>query len=256
MRLTILGAGTCMPSPVRGCAAYWIEADTVRLRLDCGPGSVSAMARFGLPWETLTHQFISHFHLDHVGELPGLLFSFKYGRSAPRSLPLTIVGPIGLSAYVEQANALHQAGLLDQEFPVRIRELAPGDALALAEGMTLRVAKTPHTPESLAVRLETEGRVLGYTGDTAAAPELVTFFAGADLLIAECSYLEPKPGVPHLAADEVATLASAAQVGQLVATHFYFDPDTERVADRLAQGYRGPIAIGRDGMTFDLSATL
>lgn len=98
MKLVVLGAGTCALSPRRGCSAYWVETGGLRIRLDSGPGSVHAMSRFGLPWKTVTHQVITHFHLDHVHDLPALLFSLKYGRPDHRSEPLTIVGPKGIEA--------------------------------------------------------------------------------------------------------------------------------------------------------------
>ena len=96
MKLTVLGAGACVLTSTRACSGYWIESGSVRLRLDAWAGTMHAMTRFGLPWETITHQFISHFQLDHCGELPGLLWCFRFGRRAPRTAPLEILGPLGL----------------------------------------------------------------------------------------------------------------------------------------------------------------
>ena len=240
-----------MLSPIRGCSGYWVEAGPVRLRLDSGEGTIQAMTRFGLPWESVTHQFISHFHLDHVGALPGLLWCLKFGRKAPRSAPFEILGPVGLAALLEKTSALHTANLFDQEFPVIVRELRPGDAVELAAGVTLRVAKTPHNDESLAVRVESGGRALGYTGDTGWSPDLPRFFGDVDVLISECSYLDAKPGKLHLGADEVATLAKEAGAHRLVPTHFYFDPEKEALAERLAAAYDGGITLARDGLTIE-----
>ena len=251
MRLTILGAGTCMLTPDRACSGYWVEAGPVRLRLDAGAGTMHAMTRFGLPWETLTHQFISHFHLDHCGELAPLLWSFKYGRRSPRSAPLEILGPVGLRQLLENVSAVHGGDLFRQEFPVSVRELTPGETVGLAEGVTLSVAKTPHTPESLAVRVEAGGRSVAYTGDTAWSPDLPRFFGGVETLVAECSYIELPRGSRHLAVAQTATLAREAGARRLVPTHFYFDPDRERLAERLAAAYDGGIAIAGDGLTIE-----
>lgn len=251
MKLTILGAGTCMLTPARACSGYWVEAGPVRMRLDSGAGTVHAMTRFGLPWETVTHQFISHFHLDHCGELPGLLWCLKHGRRAPRTTPLEILGPVGLKALLETTSAMHLGGLFDQQFPITVRELAPGDAVALDGGVTLRVAKTPHTPESLAVRVEAGGRSLAYTGDTAWSPDLPRFFGDVDLLVAECSYLTLPRDSWHLDAPQAARLAREANARRLVPTHFYFDPDKEHLAERLAAGYDGDITVAGDGLTIE-----
>jgi len=277
MRLTVLGSGTCAPSGTRASAGLWVDAGAARVGLDCGSGSVHAMARFNLPWQTLSHQFISHFHIDHVGELPALLFGFKYGRTGTRAQPLTLVGPVGLRALVDRLCEVFRERLLEQEFPVELVELVPGggdpltpgrgdplapgvsdpiatrmvDTLALAPGANLRVCKTPHTVESLAARIEADGRALGYTGDTAPSPELARFFADVDLLVAECSFLEPTRRTRHLSADEVADLATAAGARHLVATHCYFDPEAARLGERLAARFGGRITIASDGLTVD-----
>lgn len=250
MRLTVLGSGTCVPSGKRASAGYFVETGSVKLRLDCGAGTLHAMARFGLPWEDLTHQVVSHFHVDHVGELPALLFAFRHGRRAPRTAPLVLVGPAGLRPLVEGLEAAFGRPLLEQEFPVEIRELSPGESLSLDRGGRLAVAKTPHTAESLAIRIDdAEGKSLGYTGDTAPSPELAHFFRGVDVLVAECSFLEDRRGLPHLAADDAATLAAAAGAQRLVATHSYFDPARERLAERLARRFAGEVFVAEDGLT-------
>jgi hypothetical protein len=41
-------------------------------------------------------------------------------------------------------------------------------------------------------------------------------------------------------------------VAHLIATHFYFDPVAERLAERLARGFSGRITIARDGLRFDV----
>jgi ribonuclease BN (tRNA processing enzyme) len=251
MKLTVLGGGTCMLRPDRACSGYWVESGAVRLRLDAGAGTMHTMTRFGLPWETITHQFISHFHLDHVGELPGLLWCLKWGRRAQRTAPLEILGPVGLRALLEQVSAVHGADLFDQQFPVSVRELTPGERVELADGVTLGVAKTPHNPESLAVRVEAGGRALGYTGDTTWSPDLPRFFGDVDVLVAECSYITLPRGSIHLDAAQTARVAREAGARRLVATHFYFDPDEERLAERLAAAYDGGIAIASDGLTIE-----
>lgn len=252
MRLTILGSGTCVPSGTRNSSGYWVDAGDVRVRLDCGAGTVHAMARYGLPWDTLTHQVISHFHIDHVGELPALLFAFKYGRATPRSAPLALVGPEGLEYLLHSYTGLYKMKLLEQEFPLTVEEIRPGGALVLGSGATLRAAKSPHTAESLAVRVEAGGRSVGYTGDTEPSDDLVELFRDADTLIAECSFTDDDKGTKHLIADEVADMARRAGVRRLIATHSYFDPDAADLALRLARGFGGEIVVAYDGLALDV----
>ncbi len=254
MRLTVLGAGTCILLPNRAPSGYWVDAGDLRIRLDCGPGSVAAMGRFGLPWGTLTHQIVTHFHLDHVNDLPTLFFALKYGRAERRKAPFTVVGPKGIEAMMHGFVGLYRMRLLDQEFPVRFKEVVPPAKLGLGKGVRLQVIKAPHTWESIAVRLDADGRSLGYTGDTTPSDELARLFEGVDLLISECSFVDENHGTRHMVADEVADLASACRAKHLMATHSYFDPEAERLSERLARRYSGRITVPRDGLSIEIGS--
>lgn len=252
MRLTILGSGTLVPSGSRNSAGYFVEMPDARLMMDCGAGTVHALARYGLPWEEMTHLFISHFHVDHVGELASLFFAFRYGMKTERTAPLTIIGPRGLDRVIDGLKMAFGAKLFEPKFPVRVRMVTHGERAELGPDTTLSVAKTIHTPESLAVRIESQGRVLCYTGDTEFDEKLARFFAGADLLISECSFREPREGAAHLSVNEVARLASQAGVARLIVTHFYFEVNEAELKNELERGYTGEVMIGRDGLSVEV----
>jgi ribonuclease BN (tRNA processing enzyme) len=253
MRLVVLGSGTGVPSASRISSGYWLEAGSARLRLDCGPGTTHAMARLQLPWAALTHQWVSHFHIDHALEIPALLFAFKYGRGArpaPRD-PLQLIGPGGLRRLVDGLLAAFDSDVMEQELEVRVTELDPGAILDLGGGAVARVAKTPHTDESLALRVEAHGRAVGYTGDTAPSDELAAFFRDVDVLVAEASFVDDARGTRHMCVDDTARLAAAARARHLVAVHAYFDPDAEPLAARLARTFTGRTTVATDGLTLD-----
>src|SRR3989449_4642665 len=46
-----------------------------------------------LPWHDVTHVIVSHFHPDHWGELPMLVYALKYTTVPPRTDPLVVLGP-------------------------------------------------------------------------------------------------------------------------------------------------------------------
>ena len=227
------------------------------MMMDCGAGTVHALARYNLPWEGMTHLFTSHFHADHVGELASLMFAFKWGMKTRRTQPLTLLGPVGLDRILKSLDDALDLRLGELKFLVESRELEPGDELQLAPDCMLSVAKTPHTSVSLAARIdaariEHDSRSICYTGDTGYSEELATFFTGTDLMISECSFEEPNPGVPHLSVREVSIMAEQASAARLAVTHFYFDVDELDLAARLRQGYSGEVIIGRDGLCIEI----
>src|SRR5215470_12980987 len=123
MKLTILGSGTGTPDGTRNSAGYFVELPGARVMLDCGAGCVHASARYGLPWQDLTHLFVSHFHVDHVGELAALMWAFKYGMKSRRTAPLTLAGPRGLDRVMKGLNDAYGRDLFEASFPVQLRML-------------------------------------------------------------------------------------------------------------------------------------
>jgi ribonuclease BN (tRNA processing enzyme) len=252
VRVVTLGTGTIALSPSRVCAGHWVEAGAVRLLLDCGSGVTHRLAELALPWREITHVALTHFHTDHVADLATLAFAWKYGDRPGRSAPLTLAGPAGTAALVEHLAVAFGDWLRDPGFPLHVHELAPGDALDLGDGATLRAAKTPHTPESLAYAVERGGRRVVYTGDTALDPALAEWAHAADLLLAECS-LPADMAVPsHLTPEQCGELGALARPKHLVLTHFY--PPVERVdvCAAVAARFDGPVTLAEDGSTFEI----
>jgi ribonuclease BN (tRNA processing enzyme) len=253
MRFTILGSGTIVPDGTRNSSGYFLELPNTRIMLDCGAGTLHALARYQLPWEQMTHLFISHFHADHIGELASLLFAFNYGTKTPRSAPFTIIGPVGVNDLISHLDNAFGGKLLQTKFPVDIRVLEPGERLELGTASHLSVCKTPHTAESLAVRIETSEHSLCYTGDTAYTDVLANFFRGSDVLVSECSFQEPREGLRHLSVREAARLAAHADVATLILTHFYFDVDEKHLKAEVQKLYQGEVIVGRDGYSLELT---
>lgn len=253
MRLTIVGSGTAAPESDRVCSGYWVDAGGTRVLMDCGPGVVHHLARFGLPWDRLDHLLISHFHTDHIGDIPMLLFAMKWGVPASRERPLTVWGPAGLRDRLRRMAEAFGDHVTDPGFPVEIRELEPGQS-GLAGDVALETIRTPHTDESLAYRLETEDAALGYTGDTGPSEDVARFLAGTHILIAECSLPDEDAIDTHLTPSRLAAMASVAMPGRLVVTHVYPQQAGRDLVGLLrSAGWTGETVRAHDGSVLEAS---
>src|SRR5689334_13557661 len=123
VRFTALGTGTVALSPTRSCAGHLLEADELRLLIDCGSGVTRRLAELGKPWQTITHVALTHFHVDHHGDLPTLLFGLRYGMSPARAAPLEIIGPTGTASLIERLAAAYGSWVLETTFPLSVREI-------------------------------------------------------------------------------------------------------------------------------------
>lgn len=251
MRLTTIGTGTVAPHPRRVCAAHLVEAADVRLLLDCGHAAVHRMAALGIAWERITHVAITHFHPDHIGDLPLLLMAWRYGTLPPRTAPVTLYGPPGTRQLVERLTAAYGEWLGSPEYGLAVDEIEPDGSRDLG-GVTLTARKVPHSVESVAYSVDALGGRLVYTGDTAFDSGLAEWAKGVDVLLAECS-LPAEMALPtHLTPEQCGELARLVAPRRLVLTHFY--PPVERVAiaDAVRNVFAGEVVLAEDGWSMDI----
>jgi len=249
LSLVTVGTGTVAPSATRGSPAHWVERDGLRLLLDCGPGTMHHLVRFGLAWEQVTHIALSHFHPDHFGELPALLFALRHATT--RIEPVVVLGPPGTVQLVRRLADGFGDWMLDPGYPIGVLDVQAGEPFPLGSSdVTLDVHRTPHTPESVALAVQgPEGRIV-YTGDTGPSDALGRWAEGADLLLAECSLPDDRAIAGHLTPASAGRLARVAGPKQLVLTHFYPQVETVDIRAVVAREYPGPVTLAGDGDRF------
>ena len=244
---TTLGTGTVALSGGRSCAGYLYETDDVRLLLDCGSGITRRLAEFNYPWSNITHVALTHFHIDHHGDLPTLISAWKYGQLPARTAPLQIIGPAGTTALIERLAAAYGDWVRNPGFPVEIREIASGDILELSSAVQLSARKVPHTEESVAYSIQRASYRVVYTGDTGVDDALADWARGCDLLVCECSLPSSMAIKEHLTPEQCAALAARAQPGRVVLTHFYPPVEQVDILAAMAAHYSGSVVLAVDG---------
>lgn len=254
MKLVILGSGTSVPHAERASAAHWVEANGGSVLLDCSADAAHRMAEERLDWPNLDAIWISHFHLDHVGGLATFLFGTKWApQTQARTKPLTVFGAAGLKILFTAFDEANDYKLRQQSFPVLFREVEPAMEFEILPGLRARTFSTPHTRDSLAIRLtERDGASLVYTSDTGYANELAEFAQGADLLLMECSFRRNKPMSTHLELSDAMRIASIAEPRKVVLTHLYPEWDNVNLEAEAARLWSGEVVAANDGLRLDV----
>lgn len=251
MRLTTIGTGTAAPHPTRVASSHLVECGEVRLLLDCGSGAVHRLANLGVDWSGITHVALTHFHADHIADLPLLIMGWRWGQLPPRSAPVTIYGPSGTGALLERMAGVYGAWMLAPGFPLTVRDLLPDEIIRLPGGVALQAHPVPHTAESVAYSISEGTQRLVYTGDTGVSESLGLWARDCDLLLAECSLPDTMALREHLTPRQAGALAAQAAAKRLVLTHFYPPVESVDIAAEVAEHYAGPVVCATDGWSID-----
>jgi ribonuclease BN (tRNA processing enzyme) len=223
MDVQFLGSGDAFGSGGRFNACLHVRASSTAFLVDCGASSMVAIRKFGVDPNTIRTVLISHLHGDHFGGVPFLVLDAQL--VSRRTGPLTIAGPPGLRTRLAEAMEAFFPGSTQtqQKFALDVQELEPR-AIRDFEGfrVTPHVVKHASGAPPFALRIEADGKVLCYSGDTEWTDELATAARGADLFVAE-AYFYDKAIKFHL--DYVTLAQHLPEIGakRVVLTHLSQD---------------------------------
>jgi len=109
-----------------------------------------------------------------------------------------------------------------------------------------------HSPGSIAYRIERGGKSVVFTGDTDYGAGLIGFSEGADLIVADSSYLQRDKIKGHMTPGECGRLASKAGVKRLLLSHIYPVGDEEEFLREAMGVFDGEVDIARDLMEIEV----
>ncbi len=239
MRLTVVGCSPAWPNPGGAQSGYLVENGSGAVLLDCGPG-VLARLRTANGWPDPDAVVITHFHLDHWGDLVPWVWGALYLAGTGEALrkPELWVPPGGEARLEHFGSLLGFPDMFERVF--ELHEYAPGVVFA-AGGFGITATVVPHYRlDAHALRVTEAGRTLAYSGDSGPAAALVSVAAGADLFLCEATLLSGElDGEPrgHLSLDEARQACAASGAKDLLITH--------RPVELEAPG---DLAYARDGL--------
>ncbi len=217
MKVTFVGSGDAFGHGGRLQACISLQVGGFHATLDFGQTSLLGVRRECMDPSGIDAVIVSHFHGDHDGGVPFLILD---GQFTKRTRPLVIAGPPGIRERMvgQMEAAIPTLSRTTQRYPVGYVDLSREPATI--GPLTVRALPVVHTPGSSAValRVEVEGRVIAYSGDSEWTPALAEVAAGADLFIAEAYSFEK--AIPyHLSYRALLSNRAELRARRIVLTH-------------------------------------
>ena len=254
MRLTILGRSPATPNPGEACAGYLVEGGGSRVLVDIGPGVVAQLLQRHHPDE-LDAVVVSHMHADHMLDLVTLRYVYPW-RARPREERLRVVLPPGSAdQMLDLAKGVGNARHFEDSF--RLSEHDGSTPVAFG-GLSLGPIETQHYIPCWGFRIESEGKRLAYTADTAPCGGLIDLADGPDLLLSEATLRslneDAAPPEPrgHLTPAEAGEAAREGGTRRLMLTHLPVNGGGDWAIREASETFQAEVVIAEPSRTYEI----
>lgn len=267
MKITILGSGAAIASPKRVSSGFLIETKGSAWIVDFGGGSFYRLIT-DLNYDYVSKidgVFISHPHVDHIVDLMWFMHSLynsvNWARYRDRPQD-NRTKPLFLHAYPRFKEDYEKLRLM---FPERVEKYEipiseHGNDEFQAKDLKVVTRVVPHVPKyftTIGFRIESEGKVLMYSGDSGYDKALIELAHNADIALIESAifpalYKENGPAPNHLSPFEAGKIAKEASVKKLVLTHLHDIGVEGDFLKEAKKSFSGEVVMGKDLLTFEI----
>lgn len=255
MKLTVIGCSGSYPGPQSPASCYLVQADdeqrTWSILLDFGNGSLGALQNH-VELDGIDAVVISHLHPDHCLDLCSYFVVRNYDPLGRFTTRLPVHAPAGAQERITRAYAVDKPEDLTSAF--EFIDLAERHAFRVGP-MTITPYRVNHPVEAYGVRVEADGAVLAYTGDTDSCAALVDLERGADLVLSDSAFVDGRDDAlenVHLSGSRAARAALDAGAKRLMLTHI---PSWTPVADCIRDArtvWDGEVEVAEAGRTYEV----
>jgi ribonuclease BN (tRNA processing enzyme) len=220
VRLTVVGSSPAWPNPGGAQSGYLVEDDRGRLLLDCGPGVLARLRELDGGWPRVDAVVITHWHLDHWGDLVPWVWGSMNGPGKGARKPRLWLPPEGRDRIQDFGSRLGWDDMFDLAF---VLDDYAEDEPFQAAGFTVLAHRLPHyTLLTFGLRVTNGSRSLAYSGDSGPDERLAELARDVDLFVCEATLERGDlDGAPrgHLSADEAVAAFRASGARRLLLTH-------------------------------------
>lgn len=245
MKITFLGTAGLVPgmglkvTGKRGQLSMLIDRDYL---LEVGDGALRNINAYGVDLNAVKRIMISHLHSDHFIGIVHVLFDMMNVKN--RTEPLEIIGPAGIQKATRGLMNLCELPVADDEkrgYELIFKELGESETFD-----DIRTARGEHPSEAHAYRIERNGRVLFYNGESSFTKAVLDLARGADLFISTVVVLEPHSF--HIAPEDLGRAATEAGVKRVAVVHWptEYEGRRDQFKELILKHYDGEVFVPDD----------
>ena len=282
MRVIALGTGTPNFRRSQASAAWLVElGNGDKFIFDIGTGSLANLAALEIPYTYLDKVFISHLHVDHIGDLDAMYIG---GWVSNRTVPLRIWGPSGLKPEFGTKYAIERmremftwdvtgrkGNMPSAGGHVEVTEFDYSKTHVVYEQNGVKINAWPaiHAIDgSVSYSLEWKDKKFVYSGDTTPNKWFLSEARDADLLIHECylsvqqfidlKHYDPERArlvatVVHTPPSSCGKLFAQLEPRMAIAYHTFNDFNTAPdIVAGIRKTYDGPLTLADDLLVWNI----
>lgn len=238
---SVIPLGTVSPYPKDNlnCPGFMVQNNGKKILLDCGSGIIKSLK---IP-DDLNNLIIiiSHLHNDHFLDLGVLAYtSYVYNKLGKLKEKIKVFIP---EKEEKAAFAYEYLKNMDESY---LDISSYNDNTKFSYGnMDISFLLNPHNIKTYSAKIVCNNKVLVYSSDTGYEFDHLDIFAqNADLLICESTFLNDQKGDNnyHLSAFEAGMIAMAADVKQLMLTHFFPEINKQEYVNEAKKMFENVVA--------------
>jgi ribonuclease BN (tRNA processing enzyme) len=250
VRLTVLGSDGTWPGAGGECSGFLLSAEGFHLWLEAGTGTFARLQEHVSVGE-VGAILISHGHADHFLDVIPAFYARHYGGLGAPGLPF--VSPPGFAAHMASLVSERGRDVMREAFS--FTETGHGEVFDVGPFRVSAFEMTHVGVPSLGYRIEHEGNVLAYTGDTGPCENAVELGGDADLFLCEATYQNASDlAYFHMSAQQAAQHATRAGAKRLMLTHILPTLDPRVSLEEAVAHYEGPIDGAVRGGVWEVGA--
>lgn len=239
------GARFVMIKQLRRSGGIWLCCKGTNVLVDPGPGSVlcCAQARPRLDPACLDAIVLTHRHLDHANDVNVMIEGMTDGGFKKKGIVFcpqdALQGDSTIQGYI-------------RGFPEEIKVISAQQRYSVGDFRFETSVRHVHPVETYGITFDMGAKKVGILSDTRAFDGLTRSYRGLDLLIVGVVFVQPRPEIDHLSAEDLSALLPRLAPKKVILTHFglrMLEARPDSVAAKLSKQLGIPVSAARDGMT-------